>query len=274
MARFPPPLPPDQLLAAELPRIEAVIAYVCRKGRCRPEDVEEFASRVKLKLVEDDYAVLRQFQGKASLKTYLTMVVTNLFRDFCNHLWGKWRSSAEAVRLGPVAEKLEELLRDGLSVDMAGEILRGNHHVELSPAQLAAMAARLPLRQPRRFVGEESLHEIADEELGPEERLLAKERELERHKVIAALTEAVAELPRQDRVIVKLRIEKGFRLADIARTLCLHEKGIYRDWQRIAGVLRAALERKGVARDTVGRALGLSEKDAPTGRTSRDGSVH
>ncbi len=267
---------PDQLLVSELPRIEAVIAYVCQRNRCRQEEAEEFAARVKLKLVEDDYAVLRRFEGRggANLRTYLTMVVVNFFRDYCNHLWGKWRASAEAIRLGPEAVQLEKLLRDGYSVDAASEILRTNHHVELSPAEIEGMAGRLPRRLPRRFEGDVILQELPDQELGPEDSLLAKECARERYEAVAALKEAVAELPPQDRVIVRLWIERDFRFAEIARTLHLDEKRIYREVQHIVGGLRKSLERKGIGWEKVARALGLGETGPPFGRRRRAKSVH
>ncbi len=40
----------------------------------RPEDIEDLAAEVMLRIVANDYAVLRQFRGEASLATYLTVV--------------------------------------------------------------------------------------------------------------------------------------------------------------------------------------------------------
>src|SRR4029453_14108130 len=44
-----------------------------------------------LRLVEDDYDVLRRFQARSSLPTYVTVVIQRLFLDYRNRLWGKWR---------------------------------------------------------------------------------------------------------------------------------------------------------------------------------------
>jgi RNA polymerase sigma factor for flagellar operon FliA len=38
-------------------------------------EADDFASHPKLKLIEDDYAILRKFQGRSSLRTYLTVVI-------------------------------------------------------------------------------------------------------------------------------------------------------------------------------------------------------
>ncbi len=265
---------PDQLLVSELPRIEAVIASVCRRHRCRPEEAEEFASEVKLKLVADNYAVLRKFEGRANLKTYLTIVVQNYFKDYCDHLWGKWRKSAEAKRLGPVAEKLEELLRDGYGFEEACQVLRTNHKVALSPAELTEMAGRLPPRRPRRFEGEESLVVLADGQPGPEERMVLAERSAAWRRLAGALKRAVEALSDLDRLIVRLDFEEDFSLADIARTLRLDDKGIYRQRTRILKELGAALRQQGVAPEEVAVALGISEVGAHRGGRPRPGSVH
>jgi RNA polymerase sigma-70 factor, ECF subfamily len=40
----------------------------------RPEDTEDVAGQVLLEIVDNDYAALRQFRGKCSLATYLTVI--------------------------------------------------------------------------------------------------------------------------------------------------------------------------------------------------------
>lgn len=43
-----------------------------------PEDVEDLAAEVLLQIVANDYAVLRQFRGKSSLATYLTVIARRI----------------------------------------------------------------------------------------------------------------------------------------------------------------------------------------------------
>ena len=98
-------------------------------------------------LIDDDYAVLRKFRGKSLLKTYLSTVIANLFRDHLIRKHGKWRPSAMARRRGREAAQLERLLfRDGLSVTEAVEILKRNAGVEQSREELTTLAAELPVR--------------------------------------------------------------------------------------------------------------------------------
>jgi RNA polymerase sigma-70 factor (ECF subfamily) len=49
-----------------------------RSAPLRPEDVEDLASEILLQVVANDYAVLRQFRGKCSLATYLTVIARRI----------------------------------------------------------------------------------------------------------------------------------------------------------------------------------------------------
>ena len=65
---------------------------------------------MQLKFLERGYDVLRRFEGRSSLKTYLTVVVRRLLLDWQDHTYGKWRPTATALRLGPHAVHLERLM--------------------------------------------------------------------------------------------------------------------------------------------------------------------
>ena len=69
---------PDQLYLANVETIEGAIRFVCRRHRLGAPDAEEFAATVRLKLIDDDYAVLRKFQHRSSLRTFLVTVVSRL----------------------------------------------------------------------------------------------------------------------------------------------------------------------------------------------------
>ena len=85
-----------------------------------PDAADEFASWARLRLFEDDCAVLRKFRGESTIRTYLTTVLVHLFLDWRNAQWGRWRPTASARRLGPLAIELERLvLRDGRDYEEA-----------------------------------------------------------------------------------------------------------------------------------------------------------
>lgn len=157
---------PEQLLLQHLAFIERAARNGAWRHGLRPEDGADFVSDLKVKLIADDYAVIRKFRGQSAFTTYLTAVVQHYLLDYRNRLWGKWRPSAEAKRMG------------------AGE----------------------------------------------------------------------------DRVIVRMRMEDGFAVSEIARCLHLEAKPLYRRLEAILRSLRAALEREGVDAAAVTR---LTEETTP-----------
>jgi RNA polymerase sigma factor for flagellar operon FliA len=249
----------ETLFLANLALIDQVVTCICRRHHLRSDEAEEFASLVRMKLI-GNYAVLRKFQGRSSLATYLTAVVQRLYLDHRNQQWGRWRPSAHARRVGPLAVLLETLLvRDGQSFEEACEILRLHHRVHLSRLELATLAAALPPRAMRRQEGEELIQGFVARDAPPEERLLAKEREQMRRRLAQALSAALGDLAPDDRLLVRLRVEQGLPFVDIARALHLEARPLYRRMGAILRALRRRLEELGFAAAEV--AVALAESD-------------
>jgi RNA polymerase sigma-70 factor (ECF subfamily) len=53
-------------------------AAYARSRAVSSEDVEDIAAEVFLKIVDDDYAILRKFKGMSSLPTYLTVIARRI----------------------------------------------------------------------------------------------------------------------------------------------------------------------------------------------------
>jgi len=70
----------------------------CRSILLSTSDREDLAAEVMLAIIEKDYAVLRQFQGKSSLATYLTVISRRV-------VVRKMLESRTATPLGAVAEQ-------------------------------------------------------------------------------------------------------------------------------------------------------------------------
>jgi RNA polymerase sigma factor (sigma-70 family) len=252
---------PDQLFLQNLGHIERVAAHTCRRHHFGREETEDFISSVKCKLIEDNYAILRKFQEKSSPRTYLTVVVNHLFQDHRNHLWGKWRPSAEAERRGSLAIQLERMLvRDGVSFDEACETLWTNHHIEASRQELADLAGTLPHRNPpRRLEGEEVLENHPAQEMPPDEQVLAKEREGRRREISRFPKDALCQLPPEDALLARMRCD--FKVSQIARTLHLEQKPLYRRLDGIYKTLRKDLESRGIRPDEIDELLSIPEDD-------------
>lgn len=248
----------EALFLENLRQVERIVASLCRRHALDEADADDFASWVKLKLVEDDYAVLRKFRGESAITTYLTVVVAMLFRDYRVQHWGRWRPSAAALRKGRVAVRLETLVyRDGHRLDQAGEILRTAGETELSDRELAALLAKLPPRGPTRpvEVGADPLAS-APAPASADDRVLGGEAEAQRRAADEALVRALDRLPPEDRLILRMRFWEGMSVADIARGLRLEQKPLYRRIDRSLTQLRGDLESAGITRDRVRSILG------------------
>src|SRR6185436_15522598 len=140
----------EALFLASLPVIDDVTGQVCRRHRLSAAEADDFRSEVRLHFIDRDYEVLRRFEKRSSLPTYVTVVIQRLFLDYRNRMWGKWRPTTEAKRLGPTAILIERLVaRDGWSLEQVVETLRVNHGLSLD-ASLEALCEKLTRRAPKR----------------------------------------------------------------------------------------------------------------------------
>lgn len=262
----------EQLYLAQLETIKRLAAYACRRYGFSREEVEDFTQHVLAKIWGDDCAVLRKYQGRSSLSTYLAIVVNSALKDYVNSLWGKWRPSAAANRLGQLAIDLETLLvRDRKRFDEACQTLR-SRGLTATDAELSEIAARLPPRSPRRpdgsYEGEAGtgggdLHRPAPggrEPVAPEsadDGIRLSERQRRWQQAMRALGVAIGALPAEDRVIAKMLGE--FQVVVIAARLGLDQKALYRRKHKILRTLREALERDGFSAGDVGEILGHAD---------------
>lgn len=257
------PLNPEALFLEHLGWIDKVAALACSRGGVSDAEAEDFAARVKTELMADDYAVIRRFRGDSTFKTYLASVVTRRFHDATRERLGRWRPSAAAVKLGPPAPELEELVhRDGYGLEQAGEKLRTAGRTTLSDVQLARLLASLPARAPLRPVEVAGDPALLSAE-GPsraDEELDAAETGARRGELMGALARVLGELDSEDRLIVEMHFRDGTTLADVARALRIEQKPLYRRVERLRARLRESLEREGVQWADVEGVLG--EEDA------------
>jgi RNA polymerase sigma factor for flagellar operon FliA len=243
----------ESLFVSHLPLIDSIITQVCRRHHLSAGEVEEVSSEIKLRLIERNYEVLRRFQGRSSLRTYLIVVVHRLFLDHRIKLWGKWRPSASAKRLGPVAILLERLVtRDGWSFEQAVEVLRTNHGVDASREALSKLHDQLPSHAPgRHFVSEDAGRDLASSAPSPEANLIRAEQDFVGNRVHQALERALRTLTSEERLIVRMRFENAFPVSEIALALHLDQKRLYRTINAVLARLRTRLIAEGISLEDV-----------------------
>jgi RNA polymerase sigma factor for flagellar operon FliA len=241
----------EGLFLQHLDRIDKMAESACMRNGLGAQEAEEFAAEVRLKLCEDDYAVLRKFRGGSSLTTYLSVVIGNLFRDYRISRWGKWRPSAQARRLGEVAMQLESLVyRDGHTFDSACQVLAQRRGAEVRLAELRRLYAQLRPRMPRLRQGEDDPDTLlaSDQADAP---VLDAERDARLAAAEEALRRALARLPDEDRLIIRLLYYEGMTVADVARGLRVEQKPLYPRIRHLHRLIAEALRKEGITVDVL-----------------------
>src|SRR5205814_3987910 len=140
---------PATLFESNLDVIDRVIAGVCRRARINGADAEDFASSVKLALIENDYAILRPFEGRSSLATFLAIIVQRFLFDQRTKTTGRWHASREAERLGETGIVLERIVRrERRTIEEALPSVQAIDPT-LARERVVEMEKRLPPRTPR-----------------------------------------------------------------------------------------------------------------------------
>lgn len=243
----------ERLLLEHLPWIERACAALARRHGLGGDEADDFLSWARMRLLEDDFAILRKFRGECAATTYLTVVLATLFRNWRVREWGKWRASAAAKREGALAVRLEALVyRDGFRLEEAGERLRTAGATDLSDRELATLLARLPEHASSRpaHAGDELLAS-SPAPGAADDAVLQEEAGARRGEAETALRQAVERLTERDQVVFRLRFWEGLSVAQIARGLGVPQKGLYRRIERALARMKRDLERGGVSREDV-----------------------
>jgi len=264
---------PEQLFRDNLPVIDRVCREVCRGARLREDDAEDFASSARLALMENDYAILRKWEGRSTLAGYLSVVLRRLLADRRDHELGRWTPSAEATRLGASGVLLETLLlRDGRPLDEVLPIVIARDP-SLTAAEVTAMAERLPRRHGRlRAV---PLEDAAETSLASRERADARALAAEARRISARAGEIVrqtiAAWSDEDAMILRFHYGSSMSIADISRMLRLPQRPLYRRIEALLSRLGSALAAAGLDAAVLMSVIGEASQEMDFGF---DGKTH
>lgn len=244
---------PSQILVDNLPLIQRIIRALCGRRGMSPDDVEEFSAEVNARLIENDYARIRAFQGRSSFATYMAAVIQHILLDYRNREWGKWRCSAEAERLGDAAVELERLLyRDGRPLEEAVLAVLAAHPGE-TRAGLERLAGVIPRRTRVRLVDLEAASSVA----APGE--VDAERTDVATQVSSAVRACIERLPEQDQTLLQLHYGSEMTVAQIARSMRVDPQRLYQRLYAVYRGLRKELEASGVRAADVADLIGRTE---------------
>jgi hypothetical protein len=234
----------DQLIQQQRPHIERAILDLSRRHYLASVETEDFRVAVDTALERNDFELLRAFDGRSTWATYLNTVVTRQFYFFQLALWGKWRPSTAASRLGPAAILLEELIvRDRFTLQDAIDWMRTTHRVDLSRHRLLRLAEQLALpgASPARTAA-------ATEEQSPGADL--------QH----ALRDALALVSPDDRLILEFRFRDHQPLTRIAAVLNTDARPLQRRIDTALKVIRDSLITQGIPASKVEELLRNAEQ--------------
>ena len=269
---------PQSLLAQNVALIDRVTQRVCRRWGVAAGEVDDVASAVKLALVENDYAILRRYEGRSSLATYLAIIIQRFLADQHERTHGRWRPSPEAQRLGDRAVLIEDVVRrQRRSIEEAIPMIRAVDP-SITTGEVAAIAERLPARAPR----------PREVELPPDVAVAADDRAdtAAFNGELRALSRRAGALLRDtmdgwlpdDRLLVRLRFESSLSIADISRLMGVPQRPLYRRIDALLRRLREALLAGGIDLAAVDDLLdashrieidfGLAWKDSQPHRTN------
>ncbi len=253
---------PEETYLQHLPTIKRIAAFVARRHHLEASEAEELVQEVCVRLLDDNYAIIRKFEGRSSFSTYLTTVIGRLFAQWRVEQWGKWRPSAEAKRLGEKAVTLERLLsRDGYTFSEAVRVLTTGTS-SYTIGELEAIYLRLPSRNPRPMVvSEEKVPDVITVEADAYEKIEAGEREQAVRQALQTVDDVIKEMDPEDRLILQLRFWHGRRVPDIAKALNLEQKKLYKRLDRLFLILRRELEDTGVSQADLSGLLAWGDQE-------------
>ncbi len=266
MVDLEPEVDVERTFLDHLPLVERLASQAARRSGFPPEDVEDCVASLRLKLIDDDYAILRRHRGTSKMSTYLQIVVQHAFQDWRNQKWGRYRPSATAKRLGPLAIQLEQyLIREQLDLEMAIQhVLQRSKEVsgEALPTARALhqLAAQLPSRLRRTEVGEDALeHQPSPDTASADRRIRDTERRATAEVVYGILKRAMRELEPKQQLILQMFYADGCKGSAIARALGMEQRGLYTHKDRGIRHLRRAFDAEGLTWDSVRDILGWVE---------------
>jgi RNA polymerase sigma factor (sigma-70 family) len=268
---------PRQLIEQNVELIDRLVHRACRRVGVATDDIGDAASMVKLALLENDCAILRRFEGRSSLATYLTIVIQRLLSNQRERTHGRWRPSAEAHRVGPHAVIIEDLVgRQHRSIDEVMPMVRA-----VDPAitrnDVAEIASRMPQRTPRPRevpLPTEEIQPLAARDRADASTIDRELRGLTAHAG-TLLRDTMTSWPAADRMLVRLRFESSLTIADIARLMKVAQRPLYRRLESLLLALRETLLAAGVDSAAAGELLEASNRiEIDFGMAWKNGGRH
>jgi RNA polymerase sigma factor (sigma-70 family) len=221
-------------------------------------DEEALFNEVLDRLTGNDYKVLREFKEQSKITTYFTTIISHLVVDIQRKHKGRSRTKERAKSMGPIGEKLYELIFEkGFPVEEAYEYLKENHRITEAFEEIEAMVDKIKGR-PRAYKGganegseQADIKSVFVPEGNQEEGVIRKETEA---LVKRIFNEVLSELSNEEKFIVRMRFplseeEESKDFSEIARVLGITTRAVDSRIRRILAKCKERILKYGLSLD-------------------------
>lgn len=253
------------------------IEQQCRKacGVYLHQDIttENRADELFIELIDhleaSDFKRLREFEGRANIKTYITVIISHLIVDLVRGKTGRGRERERAGEFGETGVRLFDLVvRRGYTTVEAYEAIKTSYGMDLSFGEFAAMADKIrgcpkssqkvivedgPQRKvkPAPFIDESGDIVITDQRYTPEEEILSRQRNELRNRVISEMSDL---LDGEDKLIFRMKFplndeELPKKNVEIARIIGVGEKAVEKRVTKMLSKFRELMLSRGLGLD-------------------------
>lgn len=201
--------------------IYSTINFFCRNKQIIGEDKKDFSSQILIKVIDNDYKVLRSYNKKSKLTTYLLTVISNYYIDLKRKEIKRWRPSKKSKNKGPIAVKLDELInKKNYTLEEAHDTLTINHNYNVTLDELSKIASEFKnsTRQIRK-VSDTHLTTLTDNNPHTEEAIIKTEDQKTVNDMIRVSVKIRENLPGEAKLILKMRFFDDYSISQIGRML-------------------------------------------------------
>jgi len=214
----------------------------------------ELFNRVIDRIRENDYAVIRRFDGRSRFTTYLTALISRQAVEEIRRRKGRSRARQRAQTLGRLGLNLfEKIFSRGLNISEAMREVQLEGIPGVSEEQLARMADHIVGQDgvPAPFIISMEKPPDCPDSPGRTPENLAIERE-QRERLTEAVDRLRSELSGADRLLLRLRFPPDMdssprKASEIAAMLHTSRKAVYRRLDRLLPRCRDILEKSGLS---------------------------
>jgi RNA polymerase sigma factor (sigma-70 family) len=248
---------PKKILENNLSLIDIIIRKITIKYNLQQTEFDDFKSTVYDRLVDNDYKILRNYKGSRIARSYLIMVIRNIFIDHYRKKSGvRVRSSTIAEQLGEPAITLERLLKyKGYTLDQAYEMFQTSYSNlrKTAPTRdsLEKIVTQLKIKPKVKLVlldDYDSYNQLTVTET-PGDVMVQQELLRNKKRVIEMIAHIRNKLNPEDKLIIKFRFVDDLSLSEIARRLKTTRYNAAMHLERILSSLKNELIKQGIKKE-------------------------